>query len=44
LLALGTEALFESLQRTLGEDRGHIAALCATGRRTDKRAVLFRGL
>jgi hypothetical protein len=44
LLALDTEALFESQQRLLGEKRGRFPALCAIGGRPHQRAVLFRGL
>jgi hypothetical protein len=45
LLALGTQASFEPIQRVVGEERGHAAALYAIGRRTAQRAVVFfRGL
>ena len=40
----GTEAVFKSLQRLLGEERGCRAALCAIGCRTDPHDVLFWGL
>jgi hypothetical protein len=41
--ACAAEAFFESQPHVLGQERGWIATFCAIDRRTDQRAVIFRG-